>query len=63
MILTQTRELGNGWSMQMRIGGKRTIWKLCYNKSPLPFVFYSEGALLDWAEANEVNYSDEVAAE
>ena len=63
MIITQTRELGNGWSMQMRIGGRRTIWKLCYNKSPLPFVFYSEGAVLDWAEENGVDYGQAVSAE
>lgn len=63
MILIQNRQLGNGWSMQMRIGGRRTIWKLCYNKSPLPFVFYSEAALLDWAEQNGVDYGQQVSAE
>jgi hypothetical protein len=61
-MLTTTRDLGNGWSMQLRIGGGRTYWKLCYNKQPLPFVFTSETALLDWAEENGVYYLEEVGA-
>jgi hypothetical protein len=48
--------------MQIKTG-RITIWKLCYDKKPLPFVFFSENQLLDWAEANGVNYLKEVAAE
>lgn len=62
MIFTQSRDLGNGWSMQLRIGARRTIWKLCYNKQALPFVFFSEAALLDWAEENGVSYIEQVGA-
>ena len=60
MVFVRYQDLGNGWGMQIKTG-QRTIWKLCYDKKPLPFVFFSEGALLDWADENGVYYLEQVS--
>jgi hypothetical protein len=61
MMFLRYQDLGNGWGMQIKTG-RITIWKLCYDKKPLPFVFFSEKQLLDWADENGVNYLEQVSA-
>lgn len=54
-MITQVKQLGDGWIMEVRFN-KRTTYKLRKGSVVLPFAFYSEQALLDWAREMNIDF-------
>lgn len=54
-MITQTKQLGNGWTMEIRFN-QRTTYKLRKGSTVLPLTFYSEQALLDWAREMNIDF-------
>jgi hypothetical protein len=62
MILQQTRQLGNGWSMTITHGKRKTFALMYQGQKAKGLTFWSEKALLAWLADNNVDLTSKAGA-